>query len=267
MTELSPSANADQQCIVDQSLEPRLVPAAQGWQWLYQAFRLFMGHPGLWILLTLIYVLLMLIMDAASRGFLAHLASPGMVAGIMFACHQQKVGEEIEIGHLFAGWQQRWRELLALGGLNVAGFMLLGVLVGVLVFALGLGDLFLPALQDPTYMQKPELANKLVAGGHVGVLMLIAFLALVGLMFHMLAMWLSPALVLLNKLPAWDAYWLSLRAGLLNWRALTLMGLIGAMLLFAAMMPMMLGLIVLIPVMLISSYCAYEDLFPASTLP
>lgn len=265
MTEIAPTGGGEPQGIIDHSLEPRLVPAAHGWQWIKQSFQLFLGHPGLWILLTLIFFLLMLVLDGISRGLLSYLASPGMAAGLMYACHQQKQGEEIEIGHLFAGWQRRWRESLALGGLNVAGFMVLGLLLVLLIWAVGLADVFLPALKDPAYMHKPELATRIIAEGQLGVMLLVGLLALLGLMIQMLALWLSPALVLLANQSAWDAYWLSLRAGMLNWRALTVMGLAGMMLCFVAVMPMMLGLIVLVPVMMISSYAAYADLFPTAS--
>ena len=48
----------------------------------------------------------------------------------MFGCHALAQGEELELAHLFAGFQQHAQKLVTLGGINlVAQLLILGVMM------------------------------------------------------------------------------------------------------------------------------------------
>ena len=75
------------------------------------------------------------------------------------------------------------------------------------------------------------------------------------------AAWLAPALIVLQKQPPFEALKTSLAACWANLGALTIYGLLWIGFAIIASIPLMLGWLVLAPLMVLSTYAAYRDLF------
>jgi len=82
-----------------------------------------------------------------------------------------------------------------------------------------------------------------------------------------MATWFSPGLVLFEGLPPLRALWWSLWACWVNWRPLLYYSLmLGLLAMVAIIIPFGLGMLVFIPLTLISTYVAYCAIFtPAET--
>ena len=78
-----------------------------------------------------------------------------------------------------------------------------------------------------------------------------------------MAVWFAPLLVILDNVPAVRAMQMSVRACLLNLLTFLLYGVIMFGLLVVAMAPLFAGLVLWVPLAVISGYTSYRDIFPA----
>ena len=123
----------------------RAVPAGRGWDWIVRGWNLFKQQPGLWVVMIVIFALIYIVL--AVIPFLGMLASvvlmPAFAAGFMIGCRALEDGRPLEIGHLFAGFRERFGTLatvgliylvasvvIALVVLAVTGFSMYGMLRG-----------------------------------------------------------------------------------------------------------------------------------------
>jgi uncharacterized membrane protein len=74
--------------------------------------------------------------------------------------------------------------------------------------------------------------------------------------------WFAPALIVFRNLPAWEAMKLSFRACMRNLMPFLLYGLVALVLIVVACIPLLLGLLIVMPVLLASVYTSYRDIFP-----
>ena len=240
-------------------MEARKVTAMHGWMWIKNGFWLFRKNPLLWIVLTAIGILGMLgiAMVPVVGDPLATLLFPALLAGFMFGCHALARGEELELAHLFAGFQQHAQQLVTLGGINLVGQLLI---LGVMMLTGG------ATLVDILMSGKPpddqEILVQAVAGAGFALLLGMTLFALL-----MMAMQFAPMLVIFNKMPPVPALKTSLRAFLRNVVPLTVYAFLLLPFAVLATLPMMLGWLVLLPIVITSMYAIYRDLFPVQEEP
>jgi hypothetical protein len=177
----------------------------------------------------------------------ATLLMPVLVGGFMAGCRAIERGGELELAHLFAGFQRNTAQLMLIG---LIGFILtLAITVPVAVL-LGIGGLFAAmtgAASDPSvYGPSTVLAMLLVAALVVPVNM---------------ALWFAPALVMLQDHTAMHAITQSFKGCLRNIAAFLIYGVVLLALGFVASIPLALGWLVLAPVILGSVYAAYRDIY------
>ncbi|MBU3737214.1 MAG: hypothetical protein FGM62_09620 [Methylobacterium sp.] len=232
-------------------MQPRHVPAANGWQWITQGFGLFKASPVIWIALFLIYLLIGMGLSIVPvvGPVVLNLLAPVFIAGFMLGCRAIEMGEELEINHLFAGFKQNTAQLITVGGIYLAGII---ILVGVVFMMMGgaaLGGLFAGhGAEDAAAM----------ADGR----MLMGLLVMMALILPLImAYWFAPTLVVFHDMKATDAMKLSFAACLSNLIPFTLYSLISIVLMLLAMIPLGLGLLVMIPTMTASLYTSYRDIF------
>lgn len=240
----------DQDNVIDISVEPRKIPPMQGWQWIVSAFKLFKQSPTAWLGITGVFVLAMVGMSLIPLigGLLSTLLGPVFLGGLMFSAQKQSRGESPLLADLFTGFQQRFAELLKVGVLYMFGTMLVVLLmVALLAGAAYLGLLNIDKNVD-TFAQMGAIWPVLI-------LVVAAFSVVYSAYFY------APTLVMLQGLKAGEAMKLSFLAFWRNWQPILVMSVIGAALLILAMLPMFLGLIVALPVALITSYICYADVF------
>ena len=210
-------------------MEPKRLNAGQGWQWIKQGYALFMKAPLLWMVLLLICFIAAAGLSAVPvvGEPLASLLLPAVLVGLMVGCRALEQGEELELAHLFSGFQQRTAQLVTLGGIALVGqFLIFGVMklfgAGVLVSILMSGQ----------PVEDPEIIKQAIAGAGIAVLLGITLFSIL-----VMAMQFAPMLVY---------------------------GMTFIFLAILASIPMMLGWLVLMPIVFTSLYVCYCDIFPAA---
>lgn len=242
-------------------MKARAVEAGNGWQWIVSGFGLFRKTPLLWIALTAVLVVIWVVslMIPAIGPLLFNLFSPVLFAGLMLGARAVDRGEELELAHLFAGFQSNAGALVTIGGVYLVGTI---IVVGIVFVSAG-GSML------PTVMQKSPGDVEMMAGAMRGMALALA----VGLALYvplLMMIWFAPLLVVFENQKPVDAMKLSFSACLANWLPFLVYGLIVLVLWFIASIPLLLGLIVLLPVLICSVYASYKDIFgspPGAAVP
>lgn len=235
-------------------MEARQVKAGNAWGWIVGGFNLFRQNPVIWIALFFIYLLVAMVLSIIPLvgPIVLNLLAPVFMAGFMLGCRALEMDEELEINHLFAGFKNNTAQLVTVGGIYLVGAI---VVVG-LVFVLVGADAMTGMLGGQMEHARPSLeeGQNAVPG--------LALLIVLGAMLPLImAYWFAPALVLFHDMKALDAMRLSFFACLRNIPPFMLYGVISAVLLVLAMLPLGLGLLVMIPTMTASLYVSYKDIF------
>jgi uncharacterized membrane protein len=231
----------------------RRVPAAHGWYWIAQAFGLFRRDALNWAMLNLALLLIALGLGLVPviGAYTLYLMMPMFLGGMMVACRDQEAGREVEMTHLFRGFRQNATHLITVGGVYLVGQV---VIAGTLL-SIGGADLqeALRATAEGTAVQFTPAAEDRI---------LLAVLAGSALFVPLaMAVWFAPPLVILDNLPAVRAMQLSMRACLLNLLPFLFYGVIMFGFLMVAMAPLFAGLVVWVPLAVISGYTSYRDVF------
>lgn len=231
------------------ALPPRKVPALHGWQWLRQAFFLVREQPLTWVLFTVCYLLLQSLLGSlgAVGQLLTMMTVPVFAGGFVLAAARADRGETLRPLEVFAAFSSHARQLL---GLGLAYF-------GLLVAAMLLVVIGLQALAGGS-LEGDALAALPLGKQIVGLALLAAGMFIASLLY-----WFAPAAVVLGGFDPLRAMRRSLAGGWLNLSAVLLCGVMLAVLLFLAMLPFGLGLLLWLPVMFVSVYVAWQDVFGA----
>lgn len=238
-------------------METRTVPASQGWQWIVEGFRLFRRQPLIWMLLLAAMALIWLGSTILQPiGPLAiSLLSPIFLAGLMNACRETDRGGEPEIRHLFSAFRTHAAPLVTIGGVYLVGNI---IAVGV-VFMVAGGDALNTLLAKGRSEADIAMAIRgLGLGLAVGTAVFIPVV---------MAVWFAPLLVVFHNAPPMAALLSSFTASWQNMLPFTVYSIAMLVLWILASIPLMLGLIVLLPVMVCSIYTGYKDIYPQHDMP
>ncbi len=231
----------------------RSVAAGDGWVWIRGGYDLFRKNPVIWIALFLIYLLIgmSLSLVPAVGPIVLNLLAPVFMAGFMLGCQALESGEELEINHLFAGFRHNTSQLITVGGIYLAGII---IIVG-LVFVTTGGAMLNMAGHVP--------AGEPPAGPGMLLAALVALALLIPLI---MAYWFAPILVTFHDFNALEAMKLSFYACLRNLWPFTIYGLLSMVMMVLAAIPFGLGLLIMIPTMTASLYVSYRDIFSEEDL-
>jgi uncharacterized membrane protein len=235
-------------------MEPQRLQAGRGWEWIKQGYALFAKAPLLWIVLLVICLVAAVAISAIPfiGEPLVSLLMPAMVVGLMAGCRALHNGEELELPHLFSGFQKHTAPLVTLGGITlVAQFLILGVmmLVG--------GGALVSILMSSTGVDDPSIIAKAVTGAGLAVLIGAVLFSIL-----LMATQFAPMLIYFNNAPPVAAMKLSIRAFTRNVLPMLVYSMTFVALAILASLPMFLGWLVLLPVIFTSLYAAYVDIFP-----
>lgn len=229
--------------------EPRSVAAGHGTKWLGEGYALFRRGPGTWVGITLIWFVISAVLGAIPGGIgelVGMFLNPVFQAGLVLGCAALVRQEPLKVEHLFAGFRGGHLGQLLLMSVIELGLAFVALLVGVLTVA--------------------GTVKGLVTGGDLhtidpvsGLLAVLIVLALI--LPLLMLVWFAPALIVLDRLPAWEAMKLSLRACLRNVVPFLVYGLVAVAILIVACIPLLLGLLVAVPVLWASVYTSYRDVF------
>lgn len=231
---------------------PRAVDAGRGVNWWSDAWALFMKNPGMWIVLGLILLIVFIVLGVIPLlGSLATaLLTPVLAGGWMLAARKQEGGTAIEAGDLFLGFKDKLNPLLVLGALSLAASVVVFAIMGVL----GMGALFgmgLGATQQ-------SAAGLLAATGAALMSMLVGLALFVPIT---MAFWFAPALVVFDGTAPVDAIKASFAACLRNMMPFLIYGVLGLVASIIASVPAFLGWIVLLPLIMLTAYQSYREVF------
>jgi uncharacterized membrane protein len=234
------------------------LPSGRGSAWWSEGWRLFAAAPGVWIAITLIFVVLTVMMSLIPMiGSLAStLLAPVFAGGVLLGCRAIDRGGALAVTHLFAGFADRLGPLVIVGVLYLVGTVLIMVLVvGGLVASIGVGGFQSFLAGDPF-----GAAYAMVAALGVGALLTALLGLLLGIPLIM-ACWFAPALVVFRNDEPLAAMKASFNASLVNMLPMFVYSLLGLAFAIAASIPFFLGWLVLAPVFAGSIYASYKDIF------
>jgi uncharacterized membrane protein len=251
------AAVADQTQAVRGNFVPggRGVAAGRGMSWIGESWELFKRSPGLWI--GMVLVLFVIFVVAAFIPFIGMLATmlffPVFMGGLMLGCRALEEGRELEFAHLFAGFRENFGTLVGIGGLYLAGTVVVMLVVMVITGA-GMFALFAGGAQ-------PEAGNVGTMIATMGLAMLIYLALTVPLL---MAVWLAAPLVMFHEHGAIEAMKASFVGCLRNVVPFLVYGVIMFVLAIVAAIPIGLGWLVLGPMTVASVYTAYRDIYLAT---
>jgi uncharacterized membrane protein len=224
-------------------------PIGHGWSWIAEGWELFKRQPGMWIGIVL---LLFVIMIAAAfipfiGGLAISLFGPVLAAGIVIGCKALDSGQELELGHLFAGFRERTGTLVAVGALYLGASLVVMLVVGL---TMGVGMAAMMGQADPQSMAA------------MGMTMVLAMLIMSALLLPVVMMiWFAAPLVVFHEHGAVEAMKGSFTGCLKNILPFLWYSVIFVVLAVIASIPLMLGWLALGPVLAASIYTAYRDIY------
>jgi len=177
----------------------------------------------------------------------AHLLAPLFGAGMVEICRKLSTDTQPEVADLFAGFRHNAGQLVMVGVFFAIGIFGLAFLAFLLVSGGVLGGVI-----------TGKLAGLSIAMGGV---MLAGIFVLVLSIPVIMATWFAPALVFFHDMTPAAALRASFDAGAKNWLAMTIFGIFLVVALFFAMLPFLLGLLLLVPVFSGAVYASYRDIF------
>ena len=235
-------------------MEAKRLNALRGWEWIKQGYALFMKAPLLWMVLLMICLAAAIglsTLPVVGEPLLTLLMPVGMI-GLMYGCRMLERGEELELVHLFSGFQRRMAHLVTLGGISlVSQFLIFGLMI------LAGGAALVSILMSGEPVTDPAVMVQTITGAGLAVLIGIVLFSLL-----MMAMQYAPMLVYFNNAPPIAAMKLSVSAFMRNIGPMLVYVTTYMFLAILASLPMFLGWLVLLPLTFTSLYASYRDIFP-----
>jgi uncharacterized membrane protein len=234
---------------MDTSIKVAEIRASRGAAWAAEAFQLFRRQPLGWISLCMGWIAITfgLILVPFIGGVAANFLQPVFFASFAIAAYRQTTGEKLVAGDLFSGFKHNVRALVNLGALLL--------LVEIAIFALmALMGLPMASADDRTF----TLAE------YVEVLKGKEWILLAGFLLTVCikgALWFAPPLIAFHGMGTAQAIRWSVFAAISNLGAMVVYGIALMSLFLLALIPWGLGLIVVIPLMAISTYVGYREVF------
>ncbi|WGZ95282.1 MAG: BPSS1780 family membrane protein [Candidatus Thiothrix putei] len=229
--------------------EPRALSAGAGLSWLADSWALVKSNLVVWVLITLVLFVIQFVLGIVPvvGDIVSSLIGPVLTGGILMGARAIAAGDTLRFEHLFAGFKENLVPLLGLGALTLGIVILFGIIIGGAFVGMNM-DLV------QSEMRRPE---DLLSGVNTGLIAVGVIL----LLLVMMLFWFATQLVALNNVPVFQALSMSFKACLRNPLALIVYSLLMVLLLILGMIPLLLGLLVVVPWMFASMYVSYRQIF------
>ena len=229
--------------------EPRSLSAGAGLGWLSESWPMVKSNLGVWVLITLALFAIQFVLGIVpvAGDVISSLISPVLTGGILMGARAIAMGERLRFDHLFEGFKQKFVPLLGLGALTLGIMFLFGIIVGGAFVGMNMDT-----LQNETVTPQDMLNGVNTGLIAVGVILLL---------FMMMLFWFSTQLVALNDVPVFQSLSLSFKACLRNPLALIVYMLLMMLLMILGAIPLLLGLVVVVPWLFASMYVSYRQIF------
>lgn len=225
------------------------LPASHGALWLAESFRMFRARPLQWMGLTAgwLSITFALILVPFLGGVIANFLQPAFFASFAIAGYKQSAGEAISTGELFSGFRRHMRSQVNLG----AVLLLSEIAIFALMAALGLPM----ANEGDQPFTMAEYVEALQGKEWILALGFLVTVIVKG------ALWFAPPLIAFHGMPTLHAVRWSVYAALANLGPMMVYGAVLLGLFFLGLVPWALGLIVVLPLMAISTFVGYREVF------
>lgn len=228
----------------------------RGFNWIADAFGLFSRSALGWIGFAIVMFIILLAfgMVPLIGQFLFNLVSPIIVAGALVAARNLERGESMKPEDFMVGFSGNPVPLLIVGALYMAGSLIITAVFVIIVLAT-IGTAILSALVDPARIA--EIAT-------LGTLLALSIAALVALALYvplLMAYWFAVPLVHFHGMAPGEAMKTSFMGCLKNILPFLLYGIVSMVLLILSVIPFGLGLLVMVPVLMITVYTSYKDVY------
>lgn len=233
--------------------EPRACEAGWGVSWLTKAYLLFKDQPLLWVGIGVVYFIILIIGSIIPVvSFFFSFIVFVFIGGIILGAHAQATGRELRFDHLFAAFSTHLMPLVIL-------FMLYLVAIFVVVIPLGIISAIIIGVMGGF---SDIAATGEFGGGLIVALLLIFMIAMLAIIPVVMMIWFAPALVVLHNIEPVKAMKMSLKGCMKNIAPFVIFGLIGPIvMILVAIFTLGLGLLVLIPIGMITYYTSYRDVW------
>jgi uncharacterized membrane protein len=240
---------------MDTTIRVAEVPASNGARWLGEAFAIFRQKPMAWIGLCAGWLVITfgLIIVPFIGGVIANFLQPVFFASFAIIAYRQIAGEPVAMGDLFLGFRRNLRALMNLGALLL--------IAEIVIFALmALMGLPTAAEGDKTftvteYVESLRGKEWILATGFLLTVIVKG------------SLWFAPPLIAFHAMSTMDAMRWSVYAAVSNIGTMIVYGACLLGLFFLGTLPWLLGMLVVVPMMVISTYTGYRDVFEKAAIP
>lgn len=224
------------------------VRAGNGPRWIAEGFRMYRRQPVVWTGLSLGWLVISfgLLLVPVIGSFFATLLQPVFFASFAIAAKRQLEGERVEMGDLFIGFRTNVRALAMVGSVELVAALLV-----ILLLSLVMGGPAAPA----TPATPEDMARSLQERAPL----LFTALGLMAIVKG--ALWFAPALIAFHGMSAPHAIRWSVYASLSNFGAMFTYVFALTLMYVVAALPWGLGFAIALPVMCLSTYTGYRDVF------
>lgn len=231
------------------------VPAGSGARWLVTAFDLFRRAPAAWLGMCAgwLFITFGLIIIPFLGGVIANFLQPVFFASFAIAAVRQSAGEPISIRDLFGGFKRNLKSLVNLGALLLIAEIAIFALMALLGLPMAPGGD--EGFTMTEYVESLRGKEWILAFGFLLTVVIKG------------GLWFAPPLIAFHDLSTSHAIRWSVYAALSNLGAMMSYGLVLLVLFIAGMIPWALGLVVVVPMMAISTYVGYREVFESTATP
>lgn len=240
---------------MDASVRVAELPGSRGAGWLGEAFRMFRRNPMVWIGLCSgwISITLALMIVPVIGMVISNFLQPAFFASFAICAYKQLAGERVMMVDLFTGFKRNFRPLVNLGAILLLAQ--LAILVIMAMLGLPTAGTSQGEFDVNDYVESLKGKEWILATGFL------LTMAVKG------ALWFAPPLIAFHGMSTMQAMRWSLYAAISNLGTMIVYGVLLLGLFLLALIPWALGLVLVIPVTVISTFVGYREVFEPATPP
>jgi uncharacterized membrane protein len=227
----------------------RTVSAGRGAAWIGDAWRLLKAQPGMWAAsLILLFAAYLFASMIPVVGFFSQLLVPFAYAAIALAAAEQRRTGNFELKVLWSSFEKHTVPLLVVGAVSFMATVVFLIVLAIFVGSEVIGAMMGTSEPDPSTYQTTKFWLAFLIG--LALALPIGF-----------ATYLAPQLIVLHDQPPIEAMKMSLAGCIKNILPGIVFGILTLLLLLASMITLFLGLLISLPILAITNYTVYRDIF------
>lgn len=242
------------------------VPVSRGVEWIVAGWHGFTGSPGMWVVLTIIWILITLALQMLPLvGMLAgFFVAPILAGGLLIAADDVHGGRTPDLERLFRPvTDPRTRNPVLILSAIYLGANVAVIVLSVIMLVAGAGAVMVRHHGSVLPMD-PAQIDPAVLFTMGGVALLIGLILFTLFLVILILFYFAIPLVTFGRMDPGPAIATGTRALLRNWAPLAVLGLLYIPLSILASLPLMLGWLILLPMTFCIWYATYRDVFPGA---